>query len=1233
MIDAQLGVRVMLLLLMAAYVESAIGSDCSVLNALGWQGADASWSGGMDCCSWSGVTCDASRQLIVGLSLSNRSLRGSLPAALVLLHNLRSIDLSHNALTGTLPMDWNASSLLILSFNHNSFSGQLPSAWGPAMPALQAVDISYNQLTGTVPSDWRHWTRLKSLVLSNNQLAGSLPAEYSSWTQLRLLDLTYNQFSGTLPSAWAAWSSMGYMSLSNNRLGGTLPPEWGNMSIVQFLGAESNRIVGSVPRSWCQFSSPYVAVNLGSNLLNALPLEIFADHTCRLGLMLGENLFAGPLPPRIDAPLVGLVLNHNKLSGALPLFNNAAVLDVSYNAITEFPCVAGAVSTIHVVGNPLQSLPDPQNGNCTMPNVTAIVASNCPLLSLPSAMDVMLPNLSTFVASNTVQDRLGQALPRFAQDKLTVLDLSRNNFATCSSQIRMAQDAVYVDLTEKTTAASCNSLVHASCSTGVCLSLTSGANDSCSLSNCLMRLNDRVAVNTSRYIFGQAPIGVLKMYFHSRPSLTSLDDVASFLFLFKYVSPKLNGTIVVDFYKFLTTEISVSFQPILVVRSSLPTWASQKVPTWNNSVVQMPPIPSSWLSFSSLDPTMLLHNVTYALEFLFVSDNSQVMFVDKRFVWAISPDFSARPCSAGLAGVPFTTVCAGCPALAFCNGTSAIATFSGWRPRADVLPLVQCKPTSKGCDAQGGDGTKCIAGYTGPLCSVCLPDYGSSGNGKCSSCLPFGLNIVLVVIAGLVGLLLVTVAVYRSTMSERDDIPLELSVSRTHVSDTVSRWTLARRRAWLLIKLVMNHFSLASPLAATIAAQSLSESAFFIVKAQGEASGPSLVQFNFVSCLVPDLTANGQLVGVLIIVGPLVILEHAVVKRIAEFADDEPDDSSASLSVTVAAVAACVLQLFYMAIVTSAASVLQYDEFVFYNQTAFLLDSEHLTQPLAYLRPMTNDRRLDYASNTSYYILGWCSLVIIGIGVPSLFVMYYVQLRRKDPTLVLAQEQLCFLVKNFRPTVWYWEAVIMLRKVVSLAVVASLRSFPVAQVQAYILVIAVYLAWHSHASPNLTRNAALVEGVSCMSAIATANVLLFTTASSNWMTSSGPSIVILVVQIVSLVAIVFGSLMEAKSNSGAMKSGRSFVRMSPRGGLPSSPLPPTTRAALAEQHRPDVAGSDYCDDIAAQAELGFNDGQAESPPDFQDQVRKLTLECARLQAALAAAENSKNPQQGRDARR
>lgn len=99
------------------------------------------------------------------------------------LANLTDLDLSRNALKGTLSPFWGDAggfvSLQNLDLSNNSFSGQLPLGWGSngTFPVLVRLLLSNNSLSGTLPGAWAtrgRWPLLAGLYLQNNDLTGVL---------------------------------------------------------------------------------------------------------------------------------------------------------------------------------------------------------------------------------------------------------------------------------------------------------------------------------------------------------------------------------------------------------------------------------------------------------------------------------------------------------------------------------------------------------------------------------------------------------------------------------------------------------------------------------------------------------------------------------------------------------------------------------------------------------------------------------------------------------------------------------------------------------------------------------------------------------------------------------------------------------------------------------------------------------------------------------------------------
>jgi hypothetical protein len=128
-------------------------------------------------CSYSGIGCwNLQESRVLSLSLSGFGLVGSIPSSLQYCSAATTLDLSSNALVGTiLPAlcDW--------------------------LPFLVTLDLSSNQLTGAIPAELANCRFLNSLTLSGNQLSGQIPASLARLDRLKSLDLSGNQLSGQIP--------------------------------------------------------------------------------------------------------------------------------------------------------------------------------------------------------------------------------------------------------------------------------------------------------------------------------------------------------------------------------------------------------------------------------------------------------------------------------------------------------------------------------------------------------------------------------------------------------------------------------------------------------------------------------------------------------------------------------------------------------------------------------------------------------------------------------------------------------------------------------------------------------------------------------------------------------------------------------------------------------------------------------------------------------------------------
>ncbi|XP_065878259.1 inactive LRR receptor-like serine/threonine-protein kinase BIR2 [Euphorbia lathyris] len=139
-------------------------------------------------CNFVGVSCwNDQENRVINLQLRDMQLSGQVPDSLKYCKNLQSLDLSSNALSGTIPT-------------------QICS-W---LPFLVTLDLSSNDLSGHIPPDLANCTYLNNLVLSDNRLSGPIPNELSRLNRLKKFSVEKNDLSGSIPSFFSTFDPAGF---------------------------------------------------------------------------------------------------------------------------------------------------------------------------------------------------------------------------------------------------------------------------------------------------------------------------------------------------------------------------------------------------------------------------------------------------------------------------------------------------------------------------------------------------------------------------------------------------------------------------------------------------------------------------------------------------------------------------------------------------------------------------------------------------------------------------------------------------------------------------------------------------------------------------------------------------------------------------------------------------------------------------------------------------------------
>ncbi|CAI5528130.1 unnamed protein product, partial [Closterium sp. Naga37s-1] len=340
--------------------------------------------------SWAGVGCDIAGQ-VVQLDLVNMGLRGSLPADLTKLTALTKINLASNLLEGRLA-EWGTmlttvKSLKHLALNYNWFSGTLP-AYLLSLSTLTTLNVHYNYLTGYLAPIA---ATLKTINVASNFLAGPFPASSTTMCDARNNCLSsaancvssgssVQRASCTICNGTAANVLCGGGVCSPNTDGqlasktpnsataGVLPmrctgvridpaalpilanlktalgvphPGWGEQTMCTVSGIPKGP--EDMPAVYCNWQGKVIDLFLKWRLMRGVMHPDISKLTGLTALDLSGNFLSGRLDPFIT-PLTGLagmkilIMNYNFFSGSIPStvssIKNLLMLSLGWNYLT-----------------------------------------------------------------------------------------------------------------------------------------------------------------------------------------------------------------------------------------------------------------------------------------------------------------------------------------------------------------------------------------------------------------------------------------------------------------------------------------------------------------------------------------------------------------------------------------------------------------------------------------------------------------------------------------------------------------------------------------------------------------------------------------------------------------------------------------------------------------------------------------------------------------------------------
>jgi Leucine-rich repeat (LRR) protein len=208
---------------------------------------------------------------------------------------------------------------------------------------IRSMNISHNNLTGTIPNLPIRLSQDCQVYLDSNQFKGSIPPFLKS---AKLVQLSKNKFSDirSLLCTNTTIDRLQILDLSKNQLSRQIPDCWNHLKALEFLDLSSNTLSGEVPPSIGSLHKLRVLILRNNTLSGKLPVSL-KNCTIMIMLDLGENRFSGPIPYWFGKQLQMLSLRRNQFSGILPPslceLTNIQLLDLSENNLSGriFKCL------------------------------------------------------------------------------------------------------------------------------------------------------------------------------------------------------------------------------------------------------------------------------------------------------------------------------------------------------------------------------------------------------------------------------------------------------------------------------------------------------------------------------------------------------------------------------------------------------------------------------------------------------------------------------------------------------------------------------------------------------------------------------------------------------------------------------------------------------------------------------------------------------------------------------
>ncbi|KAE9608035.1 putative protein kinase RLK-Pelle-LRR-XII-1 family [Lupinus albus] len=211
-------------------------------------------------------------QNLIELYLNGNKFSGRIPSSIGNLSSLTKLFLEENNFEGTIPASLaKCQKLLTLSLYSNNLSGTIPKEVISTSSLSIYLDVSHNALSGTLPYEVGKLVNLGKLVLSENNFSGVIPSSLGSCTILEQLHLQGNHFEGNIPQTLENLKVLQDIDLSHNNLSGKIPEFLGDFKVLRHLNLSYNDFEGEIPKNGIFKNASSISIYGNKKLCGGVP--------------------------------------------------------------------------------------------------------------------------------------------------------------------------------------------------------------------------------------------------------------------------------------------------------------------------------------------------------------------------------------------------------------------------------------------------------------------------------------------------------------------------------------------------------------------------------------------------------------------------------------------------------------------------------------------------------------------------------------------------------------------------------------------------------------------------------------------------------------------------------------------------------------------------------------------------------------------------------------------------